>query len=132
MVTEHASERGGVCASAQARCVSEGTSSEDTMNGGKYVSRRDSKSARSAGGPNARSAEAREPREDVTDRSCGKNRGASGAVVEEQLAVSRSPQPSISSIRSPLLHLAHNSAFCAEEGGSVCSTRTVYGAHTAQ
>ncbi|XP_026034334.1 gastrula zinc finger protein XlCGF57.1-like [Astatotilapia calliptera] len=42
---------------------------EDTMNGGKYVSRRDSKSARSAGGPNARSAEAREPREDVIDRS---------------------------------------------------------------
>lgn len=73
---------------AQARCVSEATRSEDTMNGGKYVSRRDSKSARSAGGPNARSAEAREPREDVTDRSSGKNRGANGAVVEEQLAVS--------------------------------------------
>lgn len=105
---------------------------EDTMNGGKYVSRRDSKSARSVGGPNARSAEAREPREDVIDRSSSKNRGASGAVVEEQLAVSRSPQPSISSTSSPLLHRAHNSAFCAEEGGSVCSTRTVYGAHTAQ
>lgn len=58
------------------------------MNGGKYVSPRDSNSARSAGGPKARGAETREPREDVTDRSSGKNRGANGAVVEERLAVS--------------------------------------------